>query len=70
MIEYTNSDIETIINEYIHKERDRNLLKRRYMDGITHEKLAEEFNLSVKQVKNIIYKHKDLIFDQLKTTRE
>lgn len=70
MIEYTNSNIEAIINEYIHKERDRNILKRRYTDGITYENLAEEFNLSVKQIKNIVYKHKNLIFDQLKTTRE
>lgn len=67
MIEYSNSEITRIINEYIHNERNRALLKRRYIDGITLEKLAEEFELSVRQVKNIIYKNEDVILKHLKT---
>ena len=67
---YTNDNIEKIIDNYIHNERDRHILKRRYMDGITYEKLAEEFKLSNAQIKNIIYKHRDLIFEQLKMARE
>ena len=70
MIEYTNSNIKTIIDEYVHKERDRNILKRRYIDGITHEKIAEEFNLSVNQIKNITYKYKNLIIEKIKAARE
>lgn len=68
MIEYTNSNIKTIINEYVHKERDRDILKRRYIDGITYEKIAEEFNLSVNQIKNITYKYKNLIIEKIKAT--
>ena len=56
-MEYTNSQIEKVIDEYIHSERDRQLLKRRYIDGVVYEQLAEEFNLSVRQTKNIVYKH-------------
>lgn len=67
---YTNNDIEKIIDDYIHNERDRYILKRKYMDGITHEKLAEEFKLSNTQIKNIIYKYRDMIFERLKTARE
>ena len=67
---YTNNDIEKIIDNYIHNERDRCILKRKYMDGITHEKLAEEFKLSNTQIKNIIYKYRDMIFEKLKTARE
>lgn len=55
--DYTNSQIETLIDEHIHSERDRSILKRRFIDGIPFEKLAEEFDLSVRQVKNITYKH-------------
>ena len=31
---YTNSDISRVIDEYIHSERNRQILKRRYIDGI------------------------------------
>lgn len=66
MIEYSNSEITKIINEYIHNERNRKLLLRRYVDGITLESLAEEFELSVRQVKNIIYGNEDAIFRHLR----
>ena len=54
---YTNSEIKILIDEYVHSERDRAILKRRYIDGICYEKLAEEFDLSVRHVKNIVYKY-------------
>jgi hypothetical protein len=52
----SNSDIEHLIDEWIKSERDRRILKRRLIDGICFEPLAEEFELSVRQVKNIVYK--------------
>lgn len=45
-----------LIDEYVPSERNRAILKRRYIDGITYEKLAEEFQMSVRQVQNIDYK--------------
>jgi len=65
MKEYTNSELSKLIDEYIHSERDRNILKRRYIDGICLEPLAEEFDLSVAQVKRIIYKNENRIFSKL-----
>lgn len=65
MIEYSNTAIAGIIDEYIHNQKHRAVLKRRYIDGITLEKLAEEFDLSVTQIKNIIYKNEDAIFKHL-----
>lgn len=62
MIEYTNSQIEKAIDEYIHSERDRNILKRRLIDGVCYEPLAEEFDLSVRQIKSIIYKCENIVF--------
>ena len=53
---YTNSEIESAIDEMIHSERDRALMKRRLIDGITQEKLAEEFDLSTRQVQRLIYR--------------
>ena len=60
--DYTNSAVIEAINEKIHSERNRAILKRRFVDGICFEPLAEEFNLSVRQVKNIVYKSEKLLF--------
>lgn len=61
MSEYRNSDVIKAIDEYIHSERDRAILKRRFIDGICYEPLAEEFDMSVRQIKNIVHKHENKI---------
>lgn len=65
MKDYTNSQISAIIDEVIHSERDRAILKRRYIDGICFEPLAEEFDLSVRQVKRIVYLGTNRITEKL-----
>ena len=40
-MEYSNSRIRELIQEYIHSDRDRQILTRRLVDGIVFEKLAE-----------------------------
>ena len=50
-----------IINEWIFNERDRAIIKRRLLDGITYEKLADEFDMSVRQIKRICEKAIDQI---------
>lgn len=62
MKEYSNTEIIHVIDEYIHSERDRNIIKRRLIDGICFEPLAEEFGLSVRQTKAIVYKCERIIF--------
>ena len=64
-MEYTNSQVRRIIEDFIHSERDRRLLARRLIDGITIERLAEEFELSPRQVKNILRKGEEIIFRKL-----
>lgn len=54
-----------LIDEWIHSERDRAILKRRLIDGICFEPLAEEFGLSVKQTKRIVYKCQDKLFKHM-----
>lgn len=65
MKEYTNSQICALIDEHIHSERDRKILKRRLCDGIVYEALAEEFDMSDSQIKRIIYKLQDKLFRYL-----
>lgn len=62
----SRSEIEHLIDEWILKERDRQILKRRLLDGICYEPLAEEFSLSVAQIKRIVYKGTDRIFNKPK----
>lgn len=62
MIEYTNSRISIIIDDRVHSERDRKILKDRLINGLCYEPLAEKYSLSVSQVKRIIYKYQDIIF--------
>lgn len=56
MTDYTNSQISALIDEHIHSERDRRIMKRRFIDGVCFEPLAEESELSVQRVKSIVYK--------------
>ena len=64
--EMSRSEISDAIDEWIFKERDRKILKRRLLDGICYEPLAEEFDLSVRQVKNIVYKSEEKLFKHIK----
>lgn len=57
-----NGEIERRIDDRIHHERNRRILKRRLIDGIYYEPLAEEFEMSVRQVKNIVYRAQDVLF--------
>ena len=64
-MEYSNTQMQRLILEYIHSERDRHILKRRLIDGITCEALAEEFDLSERQVKNIVYNAERVLFKHI-----
>lgn len=68
-INLPRSAIEHLIDEWIigrNAERDRAILKRRLLDGICYEPLAEEFDLSVRQVKNIVYRSEMRLFKHIK----
>ena len=54
-----------LIDRWIFNERDREILKRRLLDGICFEPLAEEFNLSVQQTKTIVYKAQNKLFSRI-----
>ena len=58
----SNTQIANAIDEWIHSERDRKILKRRLIDGICFEPLADEFGLSVRQMKNIVSKAEAKLF--------
>ena len=65
----SRTEIEFAIDEWIigkNAERDRKVIRRRLIDGITFERLAEEQELSVSQVKRIVWKCSEIIFRHAK----
>ena len=50
-----------LIDAYIFNERNRQIVSRRLIDGVLYEDLAEEYSLSVNQVKTVCYKAIDKI---------
>lgn len=65
MIEYTNSQISALIDEYIHSQRDRDILKSRLIDGKTYDELSAMYNLSQRHIKTIVYKKQQSLFKRL-----
>ena len=61
-MEYSNRRLREIVEDYIHDERDRQIFLRRFADNITIERLAEEHELSVSQIKRILKKHYYTVF--------
>ena len=66
-MEYSNSRLIEIVGEYVHDERDRKIFIRKYADNLTLERLAEEHELSVSQVKRILKKHYNEVFRHFDT---
>lgn len=62
MKEYSRSELENGIDEWILNEKHRAILKRRLIDGICFEPLSEEFDMSVRQIKRIVYKSQVTLF--------
>ena len=60
-----NYEISEAIDKYVRGERARKILKRRLLDEICYEPLAEEFDISVSQVKRILIKAQEQLFKHL-----
>lgn len=65
MVDYTNSQISSLIDEHIHHALHRKMLKDRFIDGMTYEQIAEKHDITARQTKNIIYKSMDRLIKYL-----
>ena len=61
-----NYQIADAIDRYVRGERARKILKRRLLDEICYEPLAEEFEISVSQVKRILLKSQEQLYKHIK----
>lgn len=51
---YSYSEWEHIIDEHIFNERNRKILKRKLLDDVTFERIAEEMEMSVRGVQYVV----------------
>lgn len=61
-IEFPRSHVEHLVDEWIFNEQHREMIKRNLLDGRTYEQIAEEFDMSTRQVARIIPKLQDKLF--------
>ena len=62
MRDYSRTELTEAIAEWILNEKHRAIMYRRLIDGITFEALSEEFDMSPRQIKRIVYKCEEVIF--------
>ena len=55
----SRSELQYLIDQWIFNERHRIILSDRLFNGTAYERLAEKYDLSTQQVKNIVYKAMD-----------
>ena len=55
----TTDEINYFVEQYVHNAKHRVILRLRLLDGTTYEGIAEQVNMSDRQVKNIVYRYKD-----------
>lgn len=61
----STEDFILLVDLWIYSERDRKITKRKIVDDITYEKLAEEFDMTTQGIKIIVYKCQDIILRHL-----
>lgn len=60
------SEWEKLIDEWIFNEQHREMLKRNLLDGRTYEQIAEQFDMSTRQVARIIPRLQNQLFKRIK----
>ena len=63
--DYSNEDVASAIDQWVKNEKYRAIAKRRLIDGIGYEYIAEEFEYSRTQIINIIRKCEYIILDHI-----
>ena len=62
---YDRYEIENLIDRWIFDEKDRKILKRKFLDNASLEKIAEEVDLSDRQTKRRFNKAKLQLFKHI-----
>ncbi len=70
VFDYSRSELEFMIDEWVicrkNSKRNRDIFKRALLDGESQEQIAEQFDMSTRQIQNIIYACQRQLFPHLK----
>ena len=53
-MDYTNSEIERRISEKIHNAKYRDIMRMRFIDGLTYERIAEAVEMSPRYIRSLV----------------
>lgn len=62
----SRTEWERLIDEWIFNETHRRMIKRKLLDGVSYEKMAEEFDITCNTAKRIIKRYKQELINHLK----
>lgn len=54
-------EVEFYIDQWCFNEKYRHILKRRFLDGLTFDELAEEFDMSPRHIQKIVKEEGDIV---------
>jgi len=57
----TNSELNHMIDENIHSEKARNIMRRKLVDGVSYYDLADETGMSIRGLKYLVKRNKELL---------
>ena len=69
MKDYTVDELNHAINQWVRGRnalRNREIFRMSFIDGIPQEQIAEQFDMSTRQIQNIIYACQRQLFPHLK----
>ena len=61
----SRDEIVYLIQQFIFSKRDRTLTYDRLIEGMTYDQLAEKYYMSVRQIKNIVHKNKEIVYSHV-----
>ena len=62
---YTNSQMQITIDEHIHSSWQREACRLRFCEGMTYEQIGERLGYSTQYIKQIIKRHRTILFANL-----
>lgn len=69
LIDMSRSDVEWLIDQYCFCHKHREILKSRWLDGLTFDEIALKHDISERQAKNIVRKYREIVLSHIDRLR-
>lgn len=69
LVDLSRSEITRLVEEHCFVLRDREILKSRWLDGLTFEEIAAKHEISERQAKNIVRKYREIVLTHVDPVR-